>query len=381
MHSPSPITFTLRSTALALLWLVAMPASAAPWQIWVGTQAGTPAAAKGIYHTTFDPKSGTLATPTLAAVSSGPGFLALHPSKPVLLAVGAPQTQFPDGSSALSAFAIEEAGSLRLLSETSTGGKGACHLAIDPTARSVAVAHYSDGSVSTLPLDATGLPGPSRVVRRLTGRGPHPRQDAAHAHGVYFSRDASRLWVPDLGSDQVLGFAYDAGAAQLGKSLDPLRTAPGAGPRHLVFSSDERHAYVINELDATLLAASRRGDAWSTIGTYRTLPENFSQPNTSAEIALSPDERFVYASNRGHDHIAVFSRDPATGSLKLIQQAPCGGATPRHFTLTPCGRWFLCGHLGSNTISVLPRDPTSGRLEAPSLTVPCPAPICILVQY
>lgn len=363
--------------------LLAMQACsmAAPLHVWIGTQSGQPAEAKGIYHAWFDPDSGTLTEPALAVEYKGPGFLALHPTRPILFAVGAPNAAFSDGTSALAAFAVRSPGKLEFLKETSTGGKGACHLALDPTASTVAVANYSDGAISTIRLDEAGLPGKIVSVVRNQGSGPNSsRQEGPHAHGVYFNRSGDRLFVPDLGIDQVLVYPFDAATSRLGPALDPLRTAAGAGPRHLDFSTDERHTYVINELNATLLAARRDGDAWSAIATYPTLPEDFSGQNTTAEVEVSADGRFVYASNRGHDSIVVFARDSASGKLTWLQHAPCGGKTPRHFTLSRCGRWLLCGHLGSQTISVLPRDQQSGKLSAPVHTVSCPAPICLLLQ-
>jgi 6-phosphogluconolactonase len=146
----------------------------------------------------------------------------------------------------------------------------------------------------------------------------------------------------------------------------------------MAFSPDEKHAYVINELDNTVLAASYQNGSFTTIGVSQTLPSDFTSHNTTAEIEVSADGKHVYASNRGHDSLAVFSRDAATGALTFIHHAPCGGRTPRHFKISPCGKWLLCGHQDSNTLGVLPRDPATGKLGEPVQTVPTPSPICIL---
>jgi len=349
--------------------------------VFIGTDAGAHSASKGIYRSEFDPLTGKLEPPQLAAAYPSPGFLALHPSKPVLLAVGGPRKPFADGTNAVAAFAIATDHSLQFLGEASSGGKGACHLAVDPSGHSVAVANYDDGHIATIQLDDHGVPEKTISVIANQGTGPDPqRQEGPHAHGVYFDQAATRLFVPDLGLDRVLVYPFDAATSKLGKALPPLMTAAGAGPRHLAFSADGRFAYVINELNNTVLTASFDKGNLQALGTVATLPGNFSGSNTTAEIEVSPDGRFVYASNRGHDSIAVFRRDVSSGALTSVQQAPCGGKAPRHFKIAPGGRWLLCAHQDSNTISVLPLDPQSGKLGAPATTVPCPRPICVLFQ-
>lgn len=367
----------LMKPALWISLLLSAQLGAAP--VFIGTSGGQPGEAHGIYRADFDPSTGTLGKPVLAVASKAPGFLVQHPHSPVLLAIGSPQQPFADGSSAVIAFAIGEDHSLRMLGEASTGGRGACHLAIDASGRTVAVANYADGIISTLRLDERGVPRETISVITNRGSGPHPqRQKGPHAHGVYFDQANRHLYVPDLGLDKVLVYPFDAATSRLGDAMAPLVTAPGAGPRHLAFSADESHAYVINELDNTVLVARHDQGRLSALRTIATLPAGFSGANTTAEIELSPDGRFLYASNRGHDSIVVLHREPADGIEPVIQHAPCGGRTPRHFKISPCGKWLLCGHQGSHSVSVLPRDPASGRLGQPVSTVSVPTPTCIL---
>jgi 6-phosphogluconolactonase len=364
--------------AAACLLALASSLSAVP--VFIGTNTGKNSNSKGIYLADFDPATGKLTEPKLAAEYANPGFLAQHPTKPVLLCIGAPKEPFADGSSSVAAFSIGEEHALAFLGEASAGGKGACHLAVDATGNTVAVASYGDGRISTLRLDANGAPMKSVSIITNTGFGPNKkRQEGPHAHGVYFDKANTHLFVPDLGLDKVLVYPFDAANSMLGDALPPLQTAPGAGPRHMAFSLDEKHAYVLNELDNTVLAASHDGKGGLTpLGTVPNLPADFKEANTTAEIEVSVDGKFVYASNRGHDSIAVFSRDAASGKLTSVQHAACGGKKPRHFKLSPCGKWLLCGHQDSHSISVLPRDPASGKLGAPVSTVPAPSPICIL---
>ena len=365
------------TTATSLL-LLAMPLSAVP--VYIGTSTGKNTASKGIYRADFNPETGSLTEPKLAAGYQSPGFLALHPTKAVLLAVGAPSKPFADGTSSVAAFSIAADHSLKFLGETSTGGKGACHLAIDPSGKTVAVANYGDGRISTMRLDELGVPVETVSVMVNRGSGPNQaRQEGPHAHGVYFMPEPySLLLVPDLGLDKVLVYPFDAATSKLGAPRPPLLTAPGSGPRHLAFSPDWQHLYVIRELDSAVQAVNTGKDHFSALGAFSTLPADFAGTNTAAEIEVSADGRFVYASNRGHDSIAVFRRDAESGALALVQHAPCGGKTPRHFKIPPCGKWLLCGHLDSDTISVLPLDPQTGKLGAATCTVPSPGPTCIL---
>jgi len=348
------------------LLLTAIALHAQP--LYIGT------GADGIYLADFDPEKGTLSEPALAVEYPRPGFLALHPEKPVLLAIG--------GENKVASFTIGENHSLTFLGDADSGGKGPCHLAVDATGGSVAVANYGGGSVATIRLAEDGKPGETVSMIRIEGSGPNKqRQNEAHTHGVYFDNSNRFLFVPDLGIDKVLIYNFDPATSALKpNSPDGLKSAPGAGPRHLAFSPDEKHAYVVNELDNTVTAAAFDSStgALTTIGSVPTLPEDFKGQSSTAEIEVHLSGKFVYASNRGHNSIAVFQRDQETGKLAFLQHAPCGGAIPRHFKIHPSGKWLLCAHQKDNTISVLPLDQETGLLGAPQSTVKAPAPNCLL---
>lgn len=368
---------TMKSKLLTLFLLPVLTLHAVP--VFIGTNTGNNSTSKGIYLADFDPATGKLSEPVLAAEYQNPGFLALHPVKPVVYACGAPGTPFADGSSSVAAFSIGQDHDLKFLGEASSGGKGACHVAVDATGGTVAVANYGDGTFSTIKLGEDGAPGAAASVISNKGSGPSlPRQDGPHAHGVYFDKANQHLFMPDLGLDQVFVYPFDAANSKLGERLPSLATAPGAGPRHMAFSADEKNAYVINELDNTVLATSHADGKLTSLGTVATLPGSFTDKNTTAEIEVHSNGKFVYASNRGHDSIAVYRRDGKTGALAFLQHAPCGGKTPRHFKIDPSGKWLLCAHQASNTISVLALDPETGLLAAPGHTIAAPSPICLL---
>lgn len=330
--------------------------------------------ADGIYLADFDTEKGTLSQPALAAEYPRPGFLALHPEKPILYSIG--------GNNTVAAFTIGEDHSLTLLGSADCAGKGPCHLVVDPSGNTLAVANYGDGSIATFRLDADGKPGQAVSQFKIEGSGPNPqRQKEAHSHGVYFDKANRFLFVPDLGIDKTLIYKFDPRSSEITPN-DPafLVAPPGSGPRHLDFSPDEKHAYVINELTSTVTVAEFQPEKGilTDIQTIATLPADFTGHSTTAEIEVHPNGKFVYASNRGHDSIVVFKRDPETGKLTFLQHAPCGGKTPRHFAVDPSGKWLLCGHQRSDTLSILSLDPETGMLGKPENTIKTPSPICIL---
>ena len=366
----------IRQIITPLCILTAM-LDAAP--VFIGTGGNKTSPSKGIYVTDFDSTTGKLTVPTLAAEYQNPGFLALHPTRPFLYACGQPTKPFADGSSSVAAFSVMNKSTLKFLGESSTGGKGACHLAVDASGRTVAVANYVDGSVSTVKLDDDGVPvGPPSVVSR-SGSGPNKlRQNGPHAHGVYFDKSNTHLFVPDLGLDQVFVYPFDEGTSKLGTPLPSLIGTPGSGPRHMTFSADEKNAYVINELDNSVLATAYESGKFKSLGTVLTLPQDFAGVSTTAEIEIHPSGSFLYASNRGHNSIAVYRRDEKTGTLVSIQIAPCGGRIPRHFKIDPSGKWLLCAYQDSNAIGVLPINPATGLLGEAAGIVSVPGPICLL---
>ena len=351
-----------------ILCLAAIPTITLSAPVYIGT------GADGIYLADFDVDKGTLTEPIRAVEYGHPNFLAIHPKKPVLLAVG--------GENKVASFLIGSDHSLNFIGDADSGGINPCHLAVDASGRTVAVANYGNGSVATIRLDADGKPDKIVSSFKIQGSGPNKqRQNEAHTHGTYFDNSNRLLYVPDLGIDKVFIYKFDPATSKLIPN-DPafFATAPGAGPRHMAFSSDGKHTYIINELDSTVTATKLDDStgALTAIASASTLPKNFSEENTTSEIEIDPKGKFVYASNRGHDSIAVFQRDPESGKLTLLQHAPCGGAIPRHFKIDPTGKWLLCGHQQDNTISVLPINQETGLLGAPQSTVKVPAPICLL---
>lgn len=363
--------------SLLPLFMLSLPLSAGT--VFIGTSTGGKSTSKGIYRAEFDPATGKLSEPVLAGEYKNPGFLALHPTKPILYTCGKPNIPFELVTDSVAGFAIGEDKSLKFLGEAPSGGEDACHVAVDASGKTLAVANYGDGSLATISLDESGVPQKIASFAAHSGKGPNVgRQEGPHAHGVYFSADNKFLYCPDLGLDTVFIYPFDAATSKFGEAISPFRTAPGAGPRHMAFSPDGKNAYVVNELDNTVTEAAVEKNMLVPMGAIPTLPTDFKGSSSTAEIEVHPNGKYEYVSNRGHDSLAVFSRDMETGKLTFLQQAPCGGKNPRHFKIDPSGKWLLCAHQSSNTISVLPLDPTTGKLGEPMNPVTTPAPICLL---
>ena len=243
------------------------------------------------------------------------------------------------------------------------------------------VANYGGGSVAAFPLQPDGSLGARSDLEQHAGKSVNAkRQEAPHAHGVTFSRDGLHLVVPDLGIDRVKVYAVDAAKASLTpRPAADLSLAPGSGPRHAAFSRDGRQLYVINELFSTITVAdfdSHTGGLRAT-QTLSTLPTGYSGLSTTAEIVVHPSDWYVYGSNRGHDSIAVFRRNPKTGALAWVGVTPTGGKTPRNFAVTPDGAWLIAANQDSDTLTVFAIDQASGRLSATGHSLSLPRPVCV----
>jgi 6-phosphogluconolactonase len=379
------ITALARPALLVALAVFAATAAAAPADkadpiaVYVGTY--TDGTSRGIYRFTFDPSTGAMTEPALAVETKNPSFLALHPSGRFLYAVGEVSSFGGAKSGAVSAFAIDaRTGDLSLLNQQASEGTGPCHLVVDKTGRNVLVANYGGGNVAVLPVGPDGRLKPASSVRAHEGSGPHQgRQEKPHAHGIYLDAAERFAFSPDLGADRIFVYRFDAAKGTL-EPHGAVPLAPGSGPRHLAFHPAGKNLYAINELLSTITAFSYDPEkgALDTLQTIGTLPAGFSGTSWTAEVAVSPDGRFVYGSNRGHDSLAVFRVDEETGRLAAAGHVPVGGTTPRHFAIDATGRFVLAGHQGSGGIAVLRLDSKTGMPGPAGSPVKVDKPVCLL---
>jgi 6-phosphogluconolactonase len=242
------------------------------------------------------------------------------------------------------------------------------------------VAHYGSGSVAAFPLRADGSLGAVGAFIQHHGSSADPKRQGPHAHSVGFDIANRRAFCADLGLDKLLIYQLEPKTATLTTNDPPsVSLTPGAGPRHFTVHPNGRYLYVINELNSTITTfdydASRGGLKESQ--TVSTLPEKFTAPNTAAEIAIHPNGRFLYGSNRGHDSIAVYAVDKSTGKLTLIEHQSTLGKTPRAFGIDPTGSFLLAANQNSDSIVVFRIDPRTGRLKATGQTLEVPTPVCV----
>jgi len=319
----------------------------------------------------------------LAAESTNPSFLAVDEKRRLLFAANETGQFEGKPTGAVSAFAIDPAtGKLSLLNQRSSVGSGPCHLVLDKEGRHVLVANYGSGSVAVLRVEADGRLGETTAFVQHAGKSVNPqRQKGPHAHCVTLDPANRFAFVCDLGLDQVLAYRFDAQTGKLAPAEPAFaKLKPGAGPRHLVFRPDGKFAYVVNELNSTVTAFSYDGTAGrlTEIGTVSTLPPQYSGRSSCAEIGVTPTGRFLYASNRGHDSLAIYAIDPAKGTLTAAGHQDTGGKVPRHFGLEPSGRHVVIGNQNSDTMVVCRIDPASGRLTPSGAPVDVPSPVCVV---
>jgi 6-phosphogluconolactonase len=378
------MTLFHRAAAIVMTALILSTAATAQQpgsatDVYIGTYTGPKS--KGIYLFSLDNASGKLTPKGLAAEVTSPSFLAIHPSQRYLYAVGEVNDFKGKKAGGVSAFSIGQDGKLTLLNQQPSGGQGPCHISIDKTGRNALVANYGGGSVACLPIDEAGkLKEPSATIQHQGSSLNPQRQKQPHAHSINLSPDNRLALAADLGLDKVLIYDFDAFKGTLAPH-DPAfaKVPPGSGPRHFAFHPGGKYAYAINELTSTMTAFSwdeGRG-ALTEIHTTTTLPGGHVGNNSTAEVQVHPSGKFLYGSNRGHDSIAVFSVDPATGKLTAVETESTRGKTPRNFGIDPTGKWLIAANQNTHTLSVYSINPETGALDPVGDPIECPSPVCV----
>jgi 6-phosphogluconolactonase len=312
-----------------------------------------------------------------------PFFLAVSPDNKFLYSIHAPGQFGGEAHEQIAAYEIlGRTGELKLLNHQSTRGSSSCYLDVDATGKTVVVANYSTGSVAALPVRKDGSLGEISSFEQHTGSSVDPaRQEGPHTHCAVISPDNRFVYAADLGLDKVLSYRLDQDAAKLVPSPQPfVRTLPGAGPRHLTFHPAGRHVYVINELanSITLFDCDAQSGILIEQQTISTLPEGFSGTSYCADVKITPNGRFLYGTNRGHDSIAIY-RIGDDGQLTLLKNEPSLGEAPQNLAITPGGELLLCANMTGNNVVVFRIDPQTGGLTPVGQPISLPSPSCIRV--
>jgi 6-phosphogluconolactonase len=366
--------------ALAILFMNACSSPTQEYLVYVGTYTGT--GGEGIYAYRFNPTSGALNSLGLMAKTDNPSFLALDADGKFLYAVNELDSFQGEASGALSVFSInKETAALKLLQQIPSLGAAPCHVSLDKSGKFLLVANYNGGNAAVFPISGDGTLGTQTAFIQNSGSSVNAdRQAAAHAHFIQVTNDNKFAMIADLGIDQVIVQKFDSNTGAL-SALDSgfVRMIPGSGPRHLAYAPDGKFVYVLNELTSAIAACSFESEtgAMKTIQTISTLPDNFSGSNTTAEIAIDTQGKFLFASNRGDDTIAIYSIDNNTGKLTFIERISTGGKTPRHFEIDPTGQWLIAANQNSDNMVLFKIDHTNGRLVQTSVTSGISAPVCV----
>lgn len=334
--------------------------------------------AEGIYHATFNPDNGSFSPAKLAAKIGSPGFLTLHPNGKILYSVG----RWEDGAGAVG-YHINN-GELKEFTRMICPDGGGCHIVVHPSGKFLLTAQYGGGSVALFPLDSSGKLGEPTVTEHEGGsKVVERRQESPHPHWTGFSPDGKYALVPDLGLDQIVIYKVDPSKSVISPH-GVGQSVPGGGPRHLRFSTDGKFIYLLNELTLSVTtfawdAAKGTANPLTTEPALSVQDKEGETFNSSAEILVHPNGRFVYSSNRGHDSVSVYRANSKSGKLKVVQVQPVRGAFPRNINLSPNASWLLAAGADSNTVAAHQVDPETGKLTYQrGSIVNVPSPICIL---
>ncbi|SAL17735.1 lactonase family protein [Caballeronia telluris] len=345
------------------------------YDLLIGTYTGS-GKSEGIYVYRFDTKSGEL-TRISSAQAVNPSYLVVSRDRRFVYAVNElPGDNGPASQrGSVSAFRFDaQSGQLTFLDKVSADGNDPCYLAISPDGQYLLTANYSvaanpGGSFAVFPLQADGQVGKSVLTVHHEGGGPvKGRQDNSHVHSTVFSPDGRYLFAQDLGADKVYSYRYtpDGSRGLLGPTDTRYTTIkPGAGPRHLIFDASGKHAYLTTEMNASVVVFDYRDGKLTQVQSLPMTAPGFKGKIGGGAIHLSPDGRFLYATNRGDaNELVAFAVDPASGQLKLTGRTSTLGKTPREFTIDPGGRWLIVGNQESDSVYFFRRDPQTGELAS-----------------
>jgi 6-phosphogluconolactonase len=357
--------------ALSLL-LLANPGMTSTSLLYIATQNPEK---MGITVAEFDTASGALSAPKLVIETRDPAHFTLSADHKRLYLCN---TGTPGG---VSAFAVDDAktGALRLLNYKESKGRGPSYVSVDKSGKYVLDANYGGGFVEVYSLAADGSLDRQTAFVQHEGSSTHPqRQTKPYAH--WFGTDPANKFglVADLGTDQIVVYRFSDGT--LTPNYPPsVKVNGGSGPRHLVFHPNGKWLYAVQELSNEVIAYqwdSGKG-VLTQFQQVKTLPEDFTAPNTAAEIAIRSDGKFLYTSNRGHDSLVVYSIDAKTGELTLRQRVPSRGKTPRFFTFDPSNKWLIVSNQEGGNVAVFAVDAKSGELKPVGEPVPIAKPMAV----
>lgn len=373
----------MRLTYLVSLLLLSLTGFSQQYYLFIGCYTEGPfknGESKGLYVYRFDAATGDL-TPVSSIATDNPSYLAISPGGKFVYSVNETDGAKP-GS--VSAFSFDKStGKLTFINKQASGGDDPAYISVDKTRRWAIVANYSGGNYSALPILPNGSLAPATETIQDEGTGPiKDRQEKAHVHSAILAPNEKLLAVCDLGTDKISFLHFDASAAA--KPLKPdttLSVTPGSGPRHTVFCPGKPFVYAIDELSGTVDAFHIAAGKLTPLQRISSHPADYKGNIGSADIHISPDGHFLYASNRGDaNSLAIFSINPGSGRLTLKGFQSTMGNTPRNFMIDPTGHWLLVANQNGKNVVVFKRDPSTGALTDTHKRIELPAPVCLKME-
>jgi 6-phosphogluconolactonase len=331
--------------------------------LYLGTYTSSAGGGTGIGLATYDGTSGAITSTGALTGVQDPSFLVMASSGRFLYAVNEQTT------GGVTAVAVDAPGRLRVLNRQPNGGSGPCHLALVANGKYLLSANYGSGDVAVHPVRSDGSLGARTDLVKHVGATPHAHQVVQDPTGKY-------ILAVDLGTDSI----YTSTLSTAGKltQTSQAKVATGAGPRHLAFHPNGRYAYVANEVNSTITVCQYDGTSGKvTPGASQSTVPSGAPQNYPGEVIVSPDGRFVYLTNRGHNSVAIFAVESAGASLRLVATPSCGGNWPRHCTLDPTGTLLFVSNQNSNNITTFHVDIQTGVLT-PASDFTTPIPVCVL---
>jgi 6-phosphogluconolactonase len=368
---------TMRIFFLSLFLFTMAAASSQQYFLFIGTYTGT--GSKGIYVYRFDAATGKATWVSNTDSVVNPSYLAISPTGSHVYACTETRTVNAGG---VTAFRFDaKTGKLNFVNKQSSGGDNPAYVAIDKSGKWVVAGNYSGGSLAAFPVNSDGSLQPFRQLIQHEGTSINKeRQEKAHVHATVFSPKADYLFTPDLGMDKVMIYRFSSSAQKpLAPASQPFATTtPGSGPRHFTFHPNGKWAYLIEEMAGAVTAYQYSAGKLKEMQRILTHPDTLTSLPGSADIHVSPDGKFLYASNRGKENnIAIFRIDNKTGKLILKGYQSTMGEVPRNFCIDPTGNYLLAANQQTNNIVVFKRNKQTGVLTPTGEQLSIPKPVCL----
>jgi 6-phosphogluconolactonase len=360
--------FFLRSSLLIIPIFLMNNTMPAKYRFLIGTY--TKNSKESVHYATFDPNLKKIELVSHSEFIESPSFVTLNANNSIAYLA----SESDQGEVAALAF-DKTTGKLSIKNKKTTGGAHTCHVVLDKTEEWLVASNYTGGSLAVFPVLKDGSLGEKSQFIQYTGKGPDKdRQEKAHIHSAFFSKDFKNLLVQDLGTDKIFNYTFNAKTGHLTLAQEVLLSA-GSGPRHVVFHDRLPYVFVIQELQGKISSYKWANGKLVFVQEISSLPADFKGENFSADIHISFDGRFLYASNRYFDTIVRCEIDQNTGKLTQLEQTSVKGKLPRNFAITPDGKYMLVANQGSNAIVAFRLE--NGKMVDINLEKEVSMPVCI----